>query len=113
MASLGLKPAWNHIGGANTFSLPLAERMDRSTVASILIAVMTAALFDLLGMKLISSQARQDTVQVFLSPLIDSFFGLIGTFSGVMIALTICSGMLGVGDSAMLDKMGNNAVKCG
>lgn len=68
MASLGLKPAWNHIGGANTFSLPLAERMDRSTAASILIAVMTAALFGLLGMKLISSQARQDTVQFSCRP---------------------------------------------
>ena len=109
MASLGLTPAWNYMGGINTISLALAEKTSRGTVGNIILAAAMAVLLGFLG-RFIPLQSRQEVINVLLTPFTDSFFGLISTFSGFMIALTICSGVLEIGDSAMLGKMGKKVI---
>jgi len=109
MRSLGLFPAWSARGRINTVSLVLADRPKRSTLFYILIAAAAAALLGALG-NLIPEEVRQIVVTSLLSPLSGCFLGLLNTFAGMMILLTICSGILGMGDSATLGRMGKSIV---
>ena len=43
-----------------------------------------------------------------LTPLTDSFLGLLKTFSGIMILFTICSGIIGMGGMETLERTGKS-----
>ncbi len=107
MASLGLSPSWSYRGNMNTVSLVLADRPKRGTVFYIMIAILSAILFGFIG-NYFPETVRQGLNDVILSPITDGFLGLMRTFSGLMIALTICSGILQMGDSVTLGRMGKS-----
>ena len=109
MRSLGLFPAWTCRGRLNTVSLVLANRPKRGTLFYILLAAMTAVILGALG-NVIPENVRLIVNDAVLSPLASSFLGLLNTFAGLMIFLTICSGILGIGDSATLGRMGTSVV---
>ena len=109
LRSLGLSPSWSYRHGINTVSLVLAERPRRSTVFYILTAVFAAVALGLLG-RALPQELREAVDGALLTPLSQGFLGLMKTFSGVMIAFTICSGILGLGDSESLKRMGTTAV---
>lgn len=103
MRSLGLSPAWNCRGKLNTVSIVLSNRPKRSTLFYILIAVAAAVVLGLLG-NIIPEDIRLAVNDSALSPLSNCFLGLLNTFAGIMICLTICSGILGMGDSATIGR---------
>ena len=109
LRSLGLSPSWSYRHGINTVSLVLAERAKRSSMFYILIAVFAAVALGLLG-RALPQALRQGVDDALLTPLSQGFLGLMRTFSGVMIMLTICSGILGLGDSDSLKRMGTAVV---
>ena len=109
LRSLGLFPAWICRGRSNTVSLVLANRPKRSTSFFILLAVIAAVILGVLR-NVIPEDVRLNVNDAFLSPLSNCFLGLLNTFAGLMIFLTICSGILGTGDSATLGRTGKSIV---
>lgn len=105
LRTLGYFPAWSYRGGTNTVSLVLSERARHSALFYIMIAVLAAAALGFAG-KLCPEALRTGVDEALLTPAANGFLGLMGTFSGVMIAFTICSGILGVGDAVALGRLG-------
>lgn len=109
MRSLGYFPSWSYRGKLNTVSLVLQDRRKRGTLFYIVLAVLAAVMLGLAG-NLLPDSTRQTIADALLSPAADGFLGLLRTFSGLMILLTICSGMVGMGDSASLGRMGKSVL---
>ena len=104
-ASQGITPVWSCRRGVNTVTISVGYRAKKSMLFDLLLA---AVLGVVLGL---SAHFFPEGVWASLdgwlfTPMMDAFVGLLNTFAGVMIAFTICSGILGVGDSASLTKMG-------
>ena len=109
MRSLGVFPTWSHRREQNTVSLVLADRPKRGTLFYLLLAALAAALLGLGGVWF-PDTLRQAVDDALLTPLAEAFLGLLKTFSGLMIVLTLCSGILGMGDSASLGRMGKSVL---
>lgn len=109
MKSLGFFPSWTCRGRTNTVSLVLAEKEKRSTLVNILLAVMMAVLLGAAG-RMFPEGLRQGIDEVLLVPVSQGFLGLMSTFSGLLIAFTICHGILGAGDSMTLEKLGKHVI---
>ena len=109
MRSLGLFPAWSCRGKSNTVSLVLANRPKRSTLFYIMLAAIAAVVLGTLG-NIIPDTVRLTINDSLLSPVSNCFLGLLNTFAGLMIFLTICSGILGMGDSATLGRTGKSVI---
>lgn len=109
MAAVGLKPAWSHSGSLSRCSLALSEKKAPSPAVHIAVAILAALLVGMLG-TFIPQSTRDDINRILLTPLGNSFFGVMGTFSGIMIAMTICSGIIGIGDPVTLGKMGRKVI---
>ena len=105
MRSLGALPSWSYRGRMNTVSMTLSERPKRGSVFYILLAVAAAVVLGFAG-RLFPEALRQSITDILLTPLSNGFLGLMKTFSGILIMLTICSGILGMGDSATLGQKG-------
>ena len=109
LRTLGYAPAWSHRIGVNTVSLTLAERTQKSTVFYTLIAVLFAFLLGTTG-RMLPEGILQTVCDTLLTPLTDSFLGLLKTFSGIMILFTICSGIIGMGGMETLERTGKSVV---
>ena len=109
MRLLGLSPVWSCRGKVNTVSLVLADKPKRSMVFYIMLAVLSAVLLGILG-NTMPENVRMIVTDAVLSPLSNAFLGLLNTFAGIMILLTICSGIIGMGDSAAIGRMGKSVV---
>ena len=53
---------------------------------------------------------RNSVIDFLLTPTINAFLGLLNTYAGIMIAFTIMSGILGVGDAASLNRIGKHVL---
>ena len=109
MVGLGYYPCWNYRGGVNTVSLKLEERAKRSTVFCIAVAVLAAVLLGVIGNHF-PENLRRTLTEALLAPVSNGFLGLMGTFSGVMIAFTMCSSILNVGDTMTLGRVGRYTI---
>lgn len=105
LASAGLSPTWSYKRKTNTLSLRLTETGGHGTLFYILIAAAAAVLIGIAG-RFLPEGLKSGIDGILLAPLMKGFLGLLNTFAGIMIAFTICSGVLGVGDSATLGKIG-------
>lgn len=107
LRTLGYSPAWSHRIGVNTVSLTLAERKQKSTVFYTLIAVLFAFLLGTTG-RMLPESIQQTACDALLTPLTDSFLGLLKTFSGIMILVAVCSGIFGMGNQEALVRTGRS-----
>ena len=107
MRALGLFPAWSARGKVNTVLLVLANRPKRNDLFYIFIAVVVATILGILG-NIMPEDIRLRMTGALLTPISDGFLGLLNTFAGVMIFLTICSGILGMGDSTTFGRVGKS-----
>ena len=107
--SLELAPEWNCKGKLNTVSILLSDKQKRSMMFYIILAVSAAVIAGLAGNAL-PKDIRLAIGESVLSPISNCFLGLLGTFAGIMICLTICSGMLGMGDTESLGKTGKSVI---
>lgn len=110
LATLDLSPLWSYRGRTNQISLMLAERVRHGTTFSILVAVTVAVLIGLLGRSL-PEHVLAALDAILLTPVTNAFLGLLNTFAGLMAAFAICSGILGMGDSATLAKTGSRFLR--
>ncbi len=109
MRALGFFPAWSCRGRVNTVSLVLADRPKRGAIFYILLAVLAAALLGFAG-RFLPEALLRTLDDALLGPAADAFCGLLKTFSGLMIFLTVCSGIQGMADPASLGRTGKAAL---
>ena len=107
LASAGLSPTWSYRGGQNRLSLRLPASGGHGTLFYILTAIACAVILGFAG-RFLPETLKTGINEALLTPLMEGFLGLLNTFAGVMIAFTVCSGVLGVGDSAAVGKIGKS-----
>ncbi|MEE3467669.1 MAG: cation:dicarboxylase symporter family transporter [Eubacterium sp.] len=105
LETMGVSPMWEYRKGTNTVSLVVSGRAKRGRVFKILIAIFLAGLLGYLG-RFIPKGVITTLDDSIVTPMMDCYLGLLSTFAGIMIGLTITSGVLGVGDSSVLSKLG-------
>lgn len=106
---LGVFPSWSCRGKRNTVSLVLQGREKRSTVFYLALAIVSAVVLGIAG-SAFPEALRSNLDEAILTPLSEGFLGLLNTFSGLMIAFTICGGILGMGNSETLGRTGKSVL---
>ena len=109
LETIGLAPMWGYRKNTNTVSMTISGKVKRGRLFKILVAIVLAGVLGYLG-KYLPEGFRSTVDESILSPMISCFLGLLATFAGFMIALTITSGVLGVGDSSALSRIGKRVI---
>ena len=109
LETIGLAPMWGYRKNVNTVSMTISGRQKKGRLFKILVALLAAGLLGYLG-GFLPDDVRKGIDESALSPLISCFLGLLATFAGFMIALTITSGVIGVGDSSALSRIGRKVI---
>ena len=104
-ASQGITPVWSCRRGINTVTISVGYRAKKSMMFDLLLAAVLGVVLGL-SAHYFPAGVWESLDGWLFTPMMDAFVGLLNTFAGIMIAFTICSGILGVGDSASLTKMG-------
>lgn len=105
LSNLGLAPTWSYRGGVNTVKLRPPKGASPGRIVYLLGAVVLAAVLGAAG------QALPDALisgvsEYLLTPVFKAFIGLLNTFAGLLIFLTVAAGVFGIGDTASLDRIG-------
>ena len=109
LANMGVTPKWSYRKGTNTISLDLPYKAKRKAIVNVLIAAVLAVALGTLG-RLLPAEARNQVDAALLTPMIGAFLGLLRIFGSLMIAFTVCSGVLGIGDMTTLGTMGRSVL---
>ncbi|MBQ1436163.1 MAG: cation:dicarboxylase symporter family transporter [Clostridia bacterium] len=109
LKTLGIAPAWSYRMKTNRVTLTLRDRKKPSSLAGILIAVAAAVILGFAGGAM-PDAVTQAADTLLISPLMNAFLGLLNTFAGLMVGVTICSGILGVGDTASFGRLGKGVM---
>ena len=105
LSSLGLAPTWDYRGGVNTVKLRPPKGASPSRLVYLLIAVVLASGLGAVGPALPPALVSGVT-DYLLTPVFNAFIGLLNTFAGLLIFLTVSSGVFGIGDTAALNRIG-------
>lgn len=109
LTNLGLSPAWSYRSGRNTVRLDLPGTRGMSTLLRLLIAVVAAVAVSFAG-NYLPETVRAGLNEYLLTSLFNAFLGLISTLAGLMIFLTVASGIFGIGDTAALSRIGKTSL---
>ena len=105
LQSLGLDPVWRWQGGENRVQLQVAPRRKGGQLRWILLALAAAGVLGAAG-RWIPPETMTLLIDILLTPTFNAFLGLLTTFAGLMIFLTVASGIFGIGDTAALSRVG-------
>ncbi len=105
LANLGLMPSWSYRRGWNLIQLRPPKATGRSQLFYLLLAVLCAGVFGAAGV-LLPPALKEGITSVLLVPTAEAFLGLLNTFAGFLIFLTVTSGLFGVGDTVSLGRIG-------
>ena len=100
----GILPVWRWRFGKNEIVLPVSHGKKRAELF-MLGCILSAALIGILG-QYIPETFRSTVVEYGLSYLSTGFLNLLNTFIGMMIFLTVITGICGIGSTAALGKVG-------
>lgn len=109
MRSLGYFPSWSYKGRENNVSLIFSEKKKLGTLSVIFLAIACAVLLGVLG-KSLPDSFRGNLDELLLQPLSTGFLGLMNTFTGFLIAFTICNGILGIGNSLSIGRIAGKVI---
>ncbi len=109
LEAIGLAPSWEYRKGKNCVSMVVSGRAKRGHVFKIVTAIILAVMIGILGSH-IPGGLRTEIDESMLVPVMNVFLGLLSTFAGFMIAFTISSGIIGVGDSSTLSRLGKKTI---
>ena len=105
LQNLGLDPTWSWRKGENVIQVPISVRRKLGELSALLIAIVLAVVLGQFGYVL-PAETVTSLDEVLLTPVFDAFLGLLTTFAGLMIFLTVSSGVFGIGDTASLNRVG-------
>ncbi|MCR5793880.1 MAG: cation:dicarboxylase symporter family transporter [Solobacterium sp.] len=100
----GILPAWRWRFGRNEVTIPVSVPKKKAELL-MLGCITAAAVIGLLG-QYIPEPVRDTVIDYGLSFLSGGFLGLLNTFIGLMIFLTVITGICGIGSTAALGRVG-------
>lgn len=109
LSSLGLAPSWSYRGGVNELMLRPAAADHRSELV-LAAAVASAVVLGLLGPRLPAPVITVVSTYV-LGPVSDAFLRLLSTCVGLLVFLSVTSGICGIGSAAEVTRLGKVLVK--
>ena len=101
-------PAWQYQNGVNVIAFILKKKK-ASPLASLLGAVMLALFCGLMS-SLLPEEAVIFLSEKIITPVTDSFMGLLTAVAGPMIFLSVAGGIYNIGDIATLGKVGKRMI---
>jgi Na+/H+-dicarboxylate symporter len=104
LAGLGLAPSWRYHNGVNEITLQ-APRSGIKQETLLVIAVAAAVILGAAG-SYIPDGIRDGVAAYLLTPVSNLFLNLLGTFSGILVFLSVLCGVCGIGNAADFSKKG-------
>lgn len=108
LVSMGIAPSWQYKNGENIITFT-PEVHKRSQLAMLVLSVFLAVAIGFSSL-LLSQEKRLAISALLLSPLLDTFMGLLSAVSGPMIFLSVVIGICSIGDTAMLGRIGKKMI---
>lgn len=108
LAGMGAAPSWQYKNGVNLVSFT-PPRKKPSQVLTLLASILLAVVCGLLGL-LLPEGARIFLSQDLVSPLFNTFMGLLTAVAGPMIFLSVTWGIYSIGDTATLGRIGSKMI---
>ena len=102
LTTIGLVPEWSYRGTVNRLVL---RPQKKTSVTAFVLAAVLAVLLGLTG-SVLPEPFLSFAVSAVLTPLFDTFLGLLGCFSGLMVFFSVISGICGIGDTSTLGRVG-------
>lgn len=108
LVSMGVAPSWRYRNGENAITFtPMAKQ--HSQLAMLAGAVLLAVLLGSFSL-LFEPETRASISSLFVSPVLNTFLGLLSAVSGPMIFLSVIIGICSIGDTATLEKIGRRMI---
>ena len=108
LTNMGLAPSWSYVRGVNRLLLRPPGRKSRSLL-HLLCAIGLACVFGLAG-RLLPEAWRASATQAALTPLFNAYLGVMSTFAGLVIFLSIACGVCGVGSASTFEQTGKTVL---
>ena len=105
LSRLGLTPKWSYRGKLNTLTLRIPWASGNSQLLWLMVAIAAAAVAGMLG-NLMTDNTRALISSALLAPLGKGFQGLMSTFAGLMVFLTVAGSIYNAGDISTLGRIG-------
>lgn len=104
LVNMGLFPEFTYRKGANSIMVKL-KKQKGNPMAGLLLAVVSAFVLGFGGL-LLPQTVRFGLLEALLTPVCDTFLGALSTVAGPMIFLSVAWSIYGIGDAAMLGRIG-------
>ncbi len=109
MAHMGLAPLWQYRDGVNHILFTPKRKKRQSLITSMAAAVALAVILGLLG-QLLPGGLRAGITREVITPIFNTFMGILSAVSGPMIFLSVTWGICCIGDTATLGRVGKRMV---
>ncbi len=104
LSHMGLCPLFNYQKGTNVVSIQL-KRRQVNPLTGLLFAFIGAIIFGFVGL-LLPEELRTSCNNYILSPIYNTFFGIVSAIASPMIFLSVAWGIYGIGDTGILNRIG-------
>ena len=109
LSNLGLAPTWRYKNGKNIITFTAKKQKKLSQILQIGIAILAAIVFGWLCLILPDSVSTFITSDL-VTPVFNTFMGLLSAISGPIIFLSVVWGICGIGDMATFGKIGKKMI---
>ena len=108
LAQAGLSLVYSYQDGANRLAVYPPKKRRMSTLLQLALAIGGAAVFGLLCLNL--PQDSRAVVSGAVDPLFSALMGILQTLAGPMVFLSICCGIVSIGDVQVLGRIGRTII---
>ena len=108
LANMGLAPTWQYKNGTNLITF-IPKKKKPSQMVSLGIAILAALIFGGASY-LLPENLRIMLSEQLISPIFNTFMGLLSAIAGPMIFLSVAWGIYSIGDTATLGKIGKKMI---
>lgn len=100
---LNLSPSYDYSNGINQITFKVTK--DVNSIGQLFFTLLLAAILGFLS-QMLPESVRLGVSENILTPIYDSFVGILSTVAGPMIFLSVAWGIYGIGDTETLSKIG-------
>ena len=108
LAQAGLAPVYSYQDGMNCLAFYPPKPQKIGPLAQLLLAIAASAVCGLLCIA--APDSVRNAVAGIVSPLFNALMGILQTLAGPMIFLSVCCGIINIGDVQMLGKIGKTVL---
>jgi Na+/H+-dicarboxylate symporter len=108
LAQAGISPVYSYQDGVNQLAIYPPKPRKISPVVQLLLSIVAAVVCGLLCRALPS--AAQEAASGIVTPLFNALLGILQTLAGPLIFLSVCVGIIGIGDIQALGRIGKTVV---